>query len=281
MLSQTELKDIFPIIITPSYDGKIFFNNIVSLLNFQDAARKIGMPNQYLMMQGISSISHARNSAVATFLSNPDWTHLFWVDADIGFSVESALRLLQSDYEIAAGVYPHKSETWPAHKLAKGTTYADFLAQYQNYTINARVQPDQPFLDLEILDNGFMEMGDVPTGFMVIKRSVFEKLMKHYPELRYRPSHNDADDNGCYYRFYDTTIDPKSNCFLTEDFSFCRLWEAIGGKIYIDATSDLSHQGMKMYHGNLPEALRTNFSQVILAKEGLPMMLYGVEHLDP
>ncbi|MEG0488563.1 MAG: hypothetical protein RR575_11600, partial [Acinetobacter sp.] len=140
MLSIEQLKTIHPLIATPSHDGKFFHNYVLSLLNFLNESNRIGMPTQYLLMQGESLITRARNNCVATFLDNPEWTHLFWIDSDIGFTPEAAFRLLQSDYDIAAGVYPLKREEWPEEGLPQGMTLSEFTANYQRYTVNARVQ---------------------------------------------------------------------------------------------------------------------------------------------
>lgn len=279
MLSTEQLKTIYPLIVTPSHDGKFFHNYVLSLLNFFHESNRIGMSTQYLLMQGESLITRARNNCVATFLENTEWTHLFWIDSDIGFTPDAALRLLQSDYDIAAGVYPLKKEDWPAEGLPQGMTFSEFLANYQRYTVNARVQGDADHLDITILENGFIEMSEAPTGFMVIKRAVFEKMMQAYPELKYNPDSVGVENKGLHYRFFDVMVDPETGRYLSEDYGFCRLWEKLGGKIYIDATSNLTHQGMKIYQGNFAKSLQTNFSRAIPAKEGLAMTLNGLDHL--
>lgn len=279
MLSTEQLKTIYPLIVTPSHDGKFFHNYVLSLLNFFHESNRIGMSTQYLLMQGESLITRARNNCVATFLENTEWTHLFWIDSDIGFTPDAALRLLQSDYDIAAGVYPLKREDWPAEGLPQGMTFSEFLANYQRYTVNARVQGDADHLDITILENGFIEMSEAPTGFIVIKRAVFEKMMQAYPELKYNPDSVGVENIGLHYRFFDVMVDPETGRYLSEDYGFCRLWEKLGGKIYIDATSNLTHQGMKIYQGNFAKSLQTNFSRAIPAKEGLAMTLNGLDHL--
>ena len=135
------------------------------------------------------------------FLENKEWTHLFWIDSDIGFSPEAALRLLQADYEIAAGVYPLKREEWPAEGLPAGMSQEAFQAKYQRYTVNARPLPGQESMHFTIQEDGFIEMSEAPTGFMLIKREVFEKMMAHYPELRYVPDSIGVSDQGLHYRF--------------------------------------------------------------------------------
>ena len=279
MLTLEQLKTIYPLIVTPSHDGKFFFNYVNSLLNFQNTAMQLGMPVQYLLIQGESLITRARNNCVANFLENKDWTHLFWVDSDIGFTPEAALRLLQSDYDIAAGVYPLKREDWPTQGLPQEMTYEQFLANFQRYTVNARKSEGQESLDIVIQEDGFIEMSEAPTGFMVIKRNVFERIMQHYPELQYVPDSVGIEDKGLHYRFFDVMVDPKTKRYLSEDYGFCRLWEGMGEKIYIDALSNLTHQGMKMYSGNFASSLQTNFAQAIPAEKGMKMTIAGLNHL--
>lgn len=280
MLSLEQLKDFHPLVVTPSHDGKFYRNYVISLLNFHQAAFDIGMQLQSYFMQGESLVTRARNNCVADFLHDLQYTHLFWIDADIGFSAEAALRLLQSDYDIAAGVYPLKTDSWPEEGLPTEMSYAEFHAYFQCYTINARARPDQQQLDFHILENGFMEMNEAPTGFMVIKRSVFEKMMQHYPELHYCPDTQGVVDQGLHYRFFDVMVDPETKRYLSEDYTFCRLWEDMGGKVYIDANSRLTHQGNKLYQGSVATSLKTDFSRVILSEQGLPMRLTGLDHLD-
>lgn len=122
---------------------------------------------------------------MATFLENKEWTHLFWIDSDIGFSPDSFYRLLLADKDVVAGIYPLKRENWPEEGVPAGTTQADFERMYTSYTINTNDKDENGEIVLKVDEDGFMKVHDAPTGFMVIKRSVFEKMMAAYPELNY------------------------------------------------------------------------------------------------
>ena len=174
MLDPSELRQFFPVVVTPSHDGKFFQNYVASMLNFTVQAERAGMRMQVLMHQGESLVTRARNNCVAQFLANPQWTHLFWIDADIGFSAQAAFRLLLSGYDIAAGVYPLKRENWPDGGVAAGTTQQQFEATFTRYTVNAKASETTSQVELKIQPDGFMEMTEAPTGFMVIKRAVFD-----------------------------------------------------------------------------------------------------------
>ena len=100
MLEPSALQRFFPVVVTPSHDGKFFQNYVMSMMNFAIEAERAGMRMQVLFHQGESLVTRARNNCVAQFLANPEWTHLFWIDADIGFSAQAAFRLLLSDHDI-------------------------------------------------------------------------------------------------------------------------------------------------------------------------------------
>lgn len=281
MLDPSELRQFFPVVVSPSHDGKFFQNYVSSLLNFTIESERAGMRLQVLFHQGESLVTRARNNCVAQFLANPDWTHLFWIDADIGFSAQAAFRLLLSGYDIAAGVYPLKRENWPAEGVPAGTTQQQFEATYTRYTVNAKASELTSQVELEVQPDGFMKMTEAPTGFMVIKRAVFERLMASYPDLNYVPDSIGEADRGLHYRFFDVMVDPVTRRYLSEDYGFCRLWSGLGESIYIDANSNLSHQGAKMYRGDFATSLLTALPHAVGGPAGAAMVLKGQEFLTP
>lgn len=281
MLPDSEVQNMFPVIMTPSHDGKYFHNYVLSLINFMAQASQVGMRMQVSLMRGESLVTRARNNCVAQFLANPHWTHLFWIDSDIGFSPQAAFRLLLSGYDIAAGVYPLKRENWPAEGLPQGMTRAQFEALYTRYTVNSENINENNELVMDITEDGFIQVDDAPTGFMCIKRQVFERLMKAYPEYQYTPDSIGVEDQGLHYRFFDVMVDPKTRRYLSEDYGFCRLWSGLGEHIYVDANSNLTHQGAKLYCGSFAETLATNLSYAVGAPNGTKMILNGLQHLRP
>jgi hypothetical protein len=187
-------------------------------------------------------------------MADTRWTHLFWIDADIGFEPDAALRLLLAGRDVVAGVYPLKEDGWPAgglrEALPAGSTRADFEARHARFPANAYVGARTVDAD------GFVEVLDAPTGFMLIARSVFERLAEARPDLRYtpEPSRDAAAQAWPHYRFFDLLAEPGNGRYLSEDYAFCRRWQALGGKVHIDAQSDLAHQGLRTYTGRFGAA---------------------------
>lgn len=279
MLDASALKDFYPVVMTPSHDGKFFQNYVVSMLSLAVESERRGMRIQAYFHQGESLVTRARNNCVATFLAQPEWTHLFWIDADIGFSPEAAFRLLLSDHDVAAGVYPLKRENWPHGGVPAGTTQADFDATYTRYTVNTAPSPETGRIDVRVQPDGFLRLSEAPTGFMLIKRRVFERIMTAHPELRYVPDSLGVPDQGLHYRFFDVGVDPVSRRYLSEDYGFCRLWSGLGEHIYVDANSNLSHQGAKTYRGDFAASLVQSLPHAVGGPAGTPLVLHGQEHL--
>ena len=192
---------------------------------------------------------------------------MFWIDADIGFSVEAATRLLQSGHDIAAGVYPLKREIWPEEGLPAGMSKEQFEAKYTRYTVNT-VGNAQNEVHLHVDADGFFQVTEAPTGFMCIRREVFTRMMAHYPELQYVPDSAGVEDQGLHYRFFDVMVHPLTRRYLSEDYGFCKLWADMGGTIHVDAQSNLSHQGQKLYRGDYAAALLSNPSAAVGAPKG-------------
>ena len=82
-------------------------------------------------------------------------------------------------------------------------------------------------------DNGVMEVTHSPTGCMLIKRTVFDKMIKAYPDkgiVQKTVINGKYVDKPNMWNFFDTIHDPRTKTYLGEDFSFCKLWKDIGGK---------------------------------------------------
>jgi hypothetical protein len=255
MLPQSALKSMNVLFATPCYISAVTMNYVTSLFSMTLDAGYLGLPCT-LHMHSESLITRARNNIVRKFLSDEKFTHLFWIDSDIVFSPDAVFRLLLADRDIACGVYPMKSFKWPSEGLPAGMTYKQFQERFTDYPFNPidhGASPVSQFADAE----GFAEVAEAPTGFMVIKRHVFKRLMQHYPQLNYvpdgPPNHPEAH---LHWRFFDCMVDPDSGRYLSEDYAFCRLWRDMGGKVFADLECKLGHLGQYMFQGDLEQSLR-------------------------
>jgi hypothetical protein len=115
---------------------------------------------------------------------------------------------------------------------------------------------------------------------MLIKRSVFDRLIERFPDYKYAPDWPEGTypPGGVHYRFFDVMVDPVSKRYLSEDYGFCRLLNEIGVDIYVDAHSKLTHMGSKLYSGDLAKTLSLAPANAIGAVKGARIHVTG---LDP
>ena len=206
-----------------------------------------------------SLVTRARNVLLAYFL-NSDYTHLLFIDADIEFQVEDVLKLYAADKDVVVGAYPKKGVAWQRIKeniLAKPSqplSDKDIAAHGSDYAVNFKfVSKETKTIAVE---NGLVKLHDAGTGFMMIKREAILKLLKAYPDLKYN---NDVNINNSqmdnqFYALFDTMIDPIDKRYLSEDYTFCRRWQEIGGDIWLDPSISLNHYGHFCFQGN-PNAI--------------------------
>ncbi|BAO92228.1 hypothetical protein [Caballeronia cordobensis] len=241
-------------IATPSYGGTAATCYINGLLDLTHTGSREGLTFTVGFNNFESLITRARNVMVANFLADARFTHLMWIDSDIGFTAADVFRLLHADRPVAAGVYPLKADGWPASGLAEalpaGTRRADFRARFSRFPVSPHAASGSPDAD------GFLEVVDVPTGFMMIKREVLLALMQRFPELQYKPYPSEfgtaarAANADFHYTFFDTMIDPETGFYLSEDYAFCRRVAALGVRPVIDTRSNLVHQGGMKFEGD-------------------------------
>src|SRR5690606_34538893 len=60
------------------------------------------------VVAGASLIQYARNQLVREFLEDETYTHLMWIDADVGFDPRAIMQLLDHGKDVVGGVYPMK-----------------------------------------------------------------------------------------------------------------------------------------------------------------------------
>lgn len=238
----------------PCYDQTVTEPFMISMIRAAVGFSSIGLDF------GISTVSDSlinrgRNTLVAKFLANTEFTHLMFIDADIGFSYEDVIKLLWHDKDVMTGSYPIKNLNWDviSDLSNKGVAPENLMSKSMRYVVNAVKGRSG---DIEI-DNGAMKIYEAGTGFMLIKRDVIERMVEAYPELKY------SDDTGSLseqekkhtYAFFNSFVDDDTNRFLSEDYGFCRLFSKIGGDIWVDPSIDFIHLGRFKYEGRMFDQL--------------------------
>jgi hypothetical protein len=181
-----------------------------------------------------SLISRARNTLTAKFLIHPKTTHLMFIDADIGWEPWHLLVMLNHDVDVIGGLYPMKAlpVRWCINTF-EGAATGDNL----------------------------QEVSKTGTGFMLIKRAVFEKLNAH-PATK--PFSNDLglpkELDPFMRTYFDTAV--RDGRYYSEDWTFCENWRDLGGKIWVDPRITLKHTGTYTFDFNTQEQLYQDLKRV-------------------
>jgi hypothetical protein len=234
------------VVATPCFGGLVNQGYMMSVLKLVQLAGGGEYELEVVLLGGDSLITRSRSVLVSRFLDNPRATHLMFIDADIAFEPDQFLRLLRLDKDFAAGAYPLKQIDWRA--LPRRAVNGEALAAAGLSYVGQICAGDQ--LRYEA---GFATATYAGTGFQLIKRHVFEKLIAAHPELKFKAIHtltNETPSGDHLYALFECAIDAQSGAYLSEDYAFCGRWRALGGEIWLDLQSKLTHAGTSYYEGD-------------------------------
>lgn len=234
---------------TPCYGGVCLQAYTESVLKLQRLCAAQGVHLMLDTTENESLVHRARNLSVARFMQKSQADFFLFIDADVRFEPESVLRLLQSGHDVSCAVYPKKVVMWDqAEQAVKMGDTRDLGKLSSSLVMNFKYQNTQVI-------NGFAEVLDGPTGFLMIKRDVFTRMFEKYPELNCMNDHQNKDLDS-YCAIFDCMIDPDTKRYLSEDYAFCRRWQQMGGQIFADVQTTLGHVGNIRFSGSLQERLK-------------------------
>ena len=223
----------------PCYGGMLTESTFMSYIKWSNTCRQLGIEWTMETMTNESLISRARNTLVAKFLNNPDSTHLMFVDADIGWEPWHLLVLLNAQKDVVGGLYPMK--TLPIKWVVNG---------FENAEVSE--------------DGNLQEVSKTGTGFMLVKRDVFDKLNVHQAV---KPFKNDiglpVELDPYMKTYYDTAV--REGRYYSEDWTFCENWRDIGGKVWVDKRVLLKHTGTYVFDFNTQDKLYEDLSVIAKA----------------
>jgi hypothetical protein len=224
----------------PCYGGMLTESTFMSFIKFSNTARELGIDWTLETLVNESLISRARNTLVAKFLPRTDSTHLMFIDADIGWDSWHLLLLLSRNKDIIGGLYPMKS--MPV-----------------KWVVNS-------FAGAESDEHGLQEVDKTGTGFMLIKKNVFQQLQQHPSVNAYR---NDTGLDPKYdqylHTYFDTAV--RNGRYYSEDWTFCENYRDIGGKVYVDKRVLLKHTGSYVYSMENQDQIMANIGPMYVEQQ--------------
>ncbi len=159
--------------------------------------------------------SACMNLATASFLRG-GCDRMIVIDGDHEFQPIHIAKLISHDVPLVSGLY--------VKKVAR--------VEFPVIPLDAEKMPAKALLDKTT--ECPIEVRCVPRGFINIHRSVFETLKPH---VRH---YNEGDDEiGIYWQAI-----PGQ---MSEDFAFCELYREHGGKVHLDPSIFVKHEGSATY----------------------------------
>jgi len=197
----------------PCYDGTVGVETVRSLFDEQAVGMGAGVEVATAFLPGCSLISVARNELAQQFMDS-DSDVMVFVDSDVSWDAGDLIRLATRPVDLVGGAYRLKKseEAYPVAWLDRAELWAE---------------------------NGLLEVKHIPTGFMAIKRPVFEAFQKKYPERKYT---NQGRKAFCYFH-----CPYEDGILWGEDSRFCHEWREMGGKVWLDPELSLLHTGGQQY----------------------------------
>lgn len=231
----------------PSINGWVWSGFADSLMLLFPALAQVGINATLYRREGDSLVTRARDMCVAEFLARPEMTHLLFLDCDLRFRAQDVIAMVRADLDVVAGAYPKKQDE-PA------------------FVWNPFTATDIPYKE------GFVVAKDAGTGFLLVKRAVFDALRPHTKRVYWWNLPGVVrDDTGkaegtkralVQRNYFSEEFEPITDDFdagadevvwnrLSEDWAFCRKAQAAGLSVHVYADADLGHYGAKEYRGTL------------------------------
>lgn len=238
---------------TPTHSGLCTFRYTQSLVNLQKEANSRGIEIMPYFLGSDALITRARNYITKVFL-NTDADYLLFIDADIAFDAAEVLDMIDADVDIIGGLYPKKSINWRAvyHTIKNGMIREEYAPiSGLSYVVNTIEKGE----GIELGSREIVEVENLGTGMMLIKRNVFESLeqsttvylLSEEEEFTFREmfpveSEEEKEIPEMVHEFFGIGLH-EDGTLMSEDYYFCDKWRKNGGKIYAAPWVILQHTG--------------------------------------
>ena len=253
-------------ILTPCFASLCYVNYVDCILKTVDLFKQLNFPLVIEFCKNDSLVSRARNNLVAKAMTDPQATHVLFIDNDITWSPFDILKLIIADKPIIGGAYPLKNYNWDKLVDSKGefnpSTLKSCVDKKNAHPLLGNIIDDKSMIqynlvryNINYLNNSLEIKGNLTkvrhlaTGFMMIQRGVFEKMMKAFPSTKYVDDVNflRGDENNYAYALFDCGV--EDGHYFSEDWLFCKRWAKMGGDIWLDVSVNLMHTGIEDYKG--------------------------------
>jgi hypothetical protein len=211
----------------------------------------------------LALLPYMRNYFASCVLNDPSYTHLLFVDSDMGFGPTLIEHMIALDKPVVGCIYPRRQLDLPSvyalHDRVPDAGIARLVAQTYvgaGTSIHFGDKPAKLGDPLEIekitTEGPAIRVHHTGTGILLIRRDVFEKLKIAYPALwseHIEGSYDKMGLTGGVLQCFEATTN-EHGIYVGEDIAFCRRWtEGCGGEIWSVVTEAVIHVGTEKFVG--------------------------------
>jgi hypothetical protein len=240
---------------TPAYGSVVttaYHDSVVKLLSyFQAEFPGILFETSTL---SLSLISLARNLFASQMLADESFTHLLFIDADMGFRPNLIAKMLSLQKPITGIIAPQRRLDYEAYHQARLKADNPLIAKViANDYVSVEGIIRDPSGELEVVD-GFIRMEHMGTGIMLIERKVLEAIRERFTHLWVAEPPESVRrlglPSGGLLQCFEPGRD-QHGIALGEDVSFCLRWsQELKGEIWANVDEAIMHVGQDNYSGH-------------------------------
>jgi hypothetical protein len=224
---------------TPCYGGMMCTEYTQSLLALKEACIQYGIKMTCVFLGNESLVQRGRNTIAHHFMSMPDATHLIFIDADQKFVPNDIAKMMKADKGIIGGPVPMKGINWERVRKGANDNYINLSKLTGIFNLNEL--PGHKMTDA----NKPFQVKHIGTGFMLIRRDVFETIQPHVGWYTNGGSTTIPGEK-VYDYFKVQNVDHE---LLSEDYNFCHLYRKHGGTVWAAPWCELGHFGAYLFSG--------------------------------
>jgi len=199
---------------TPAYNGMVhidYVNSIISIIS-------TGLKCSVLFIGNESLITRARNTIFSYFVYDQSYTHLLFLDGDIGIKSNDVIKLLRHDKDIIGAPVRLKgidSDGRPIYNIG------------------------------QIYENGDLwKVSKIGTAVLLISRKAAIDAVNNLKLNTYNKVISRGKDISNIIQYDAFNVGVSDGQYQSEDFWFCNNMRSIGYDIFVDYNIEVIHNGM-------------------------------------
>lgn len=211
------------LIATPAYNNQVYTNYVITIFDIFNS----GIPFSVTFLGSESLITRCRNALISEFYYRTEFTHLLFLDADVGIEPGGILKLINhvvgSNIDVIGARVPIKmlNDKISNEKLTS------------TFNIEEKIKDD--LLVIEYM----------ATGVFMLSRNAVNSLVED--AIKNNRTYNASKINTPWWKWGDIfdifRVDILNKKYLSEDWFLCNKLRELDYKIHVDPTIKTSHFG--------------------------------------